>query len=139
MSDPPPSSTPPPPVVVDAALRNATKEDIARIEQLLKKQSSIPSEPVVTTTPPVTVPSDDQIELGKYRETERQTILKEMPKEVIEEFKLTEKPLKRVKEISKLRKAVMKGDVGVSQPPPSSDVPGKKYQTNPLTGKYELC
>lgn len=139
MSDPPPPSTAPPPVVVDAALRNATKEDIARIEQLLKKQSPIPSEPVVTTTPPVTVPSDDQIELEKYRETERQTILKEMPKEVIEEFKLTEKPLKRVKEISKLRKAVMKGDVGVSQPPPSSDAPNKKYQTNPLTGKYELC
>ncbi len=92
---------------------------------------------MVATTPPVTGPSDDQMELEKYRENERLTLLKELPTDLQEKYK--EKSLKEVTTVSKVHKSLSKKDVGVQTPPPSDESSDKKFQWNVLTGKNEFC
>lgn len=136
MSEPPPPTTPP--AVEDAALRKADPETIKMIERIIKTTSA-KAAPTPAATPPPTTESDaDKIELEKYREADRQTILKETPKEVIEEFKLAEKPLAEVQRVHRLYKAIQKKDVGVTPPPPSETTDEKTLRWNPNTGKNEV-
>ena len=131
-------SKPDKPEVVDpdSPLRGATKEDILKLEQLLSVRSQSAPEDI---KPPTTILDNEKIELEKYRERERQSILKEMPKNIIEEFKLADKPLTRVKEINKLAKALQKKDVGIDTPPVEETEREKKFQWNPVTRKNEWC
>jgi hypothetical protein len=75
--------------------------------------------------------------LATYRENERQALLKKLPKKVIEEFKLDEKPLDEVKRISTLTRVLRKRSVGIDTPPPTDTPKEKVYQWNPETQRNE--
>ena len=125
--------------VEDIALRGASKEDITRIEKLISEgKSSTPSTPPPVEVEP-SIAKDDLEELKKYRETERQALLKRLPKKVIKEFKLEEESLTRVKEISTLTTALKKRDVGIDTPTTDTTIKEKKFQWNPDTLKNEMC
>lgn len=132
-------TTPPaPPPVEDAALRGATAEDIAKLEALIRAKDDSPP----STPEPELV--DDKVkaelkQLAKYRETERQALLKKLPKKVIKEFKLEKESLTRVKEISTLTQALKKRDVGIDTPTTDTVTKEKKFQWNPDTLKNEMC
>ena len=78
-------------------------------------------------------------ELATYRETERQALLKKLPKKVIEEFKLKEESLAKVKEISTLTQVLRKRSVGIDTPTTDTVPKEKKFQWNPDTQKNEMC
>lgn len=125
--------------VDDIALKGASKADIAKLEKLISEGSSQPSTPE-----PATGQLDDKVkseldELAKYRENERQTLLRRLPKEVIKEFKLEEKSLAEVKRISTLTKAIRKKTVGIDTPTPDTTTKEEVYQWNPETKKNEFC
>lgn len=123
----------------DIALRGASKEDLAKLEALLKQ----PPAPASPSTPPpggedATVKADLE-ELAKYREAERQALLKQLPKDVIKEFKLEEQPLAEVKRISTLTHALQKRQrVGIDTTTPPAAEPVKRYRWNPTTQKNEF-
>jgi hypothetical protein len=80
------------------------------------------NKPKPSVTPTPTTTDADTEELNKYRELERQAILKELPKDIQEEFK--EKTLKEVKDIDKVYRSYIKKDVGQT-PPTTSTQPEK--------------
>jgi hypothetical protein len=123
----------------DIALRGASKEDLEKLTKLLQKDdSSPPSSPVVDPSTDDTVKKELD-ELAKYRENERQTYLKKLPKKVIEEFKLEKAPLDEVKKVHTLTQALKKRDVGITTPAVDPDKKEKKFQWNPETGQNEWC
>lgn len=125
MGDPPEEPT--------IQLRGSDPKHIAKIYSMLEDMKV--KEP--TQTPPPPVKSVDSEELEKYRELERQNILKELPKDIQEEFK--EKSLDQVKIINKAYQSFAKKDVG--QTPPSTDATPQTEDTygwNPLKGKNEF-
>jgi hypothetical protein len=129
-------SVPPP---TDAALKHASKKDIAKLEQLIREtnESSPPASPPD--------PKEDAVvqseleELAKYRENERQALLKKLPKKVINEFKLEKAPLDEVKKFHTVTQALKKRDVGITTPAVDPDKKEEKYQFNPETGQNEWC
>ena len=121
-------------------LRGSDPKQLEKIYSILEelKAKEKPSASSNTTTIPTPDPTKtaDTEELNKYRELERQNILKELPKELQEEYK--EKALKDVKLINKAYSSFIKKDVG--QTPPSPDAPTEKklvYGWNVLTQKNE--
>ena len=126
-------------------IRLGNSKDIARIEALLQAQKPKPSEGSSEPSTPATPTVDDKVkkeldELAKYRENERQALLRKLPKKVIEEFKLQEESLARVKEISTLTRTIRKKSVGIDTPQ-TSEAPTKEkiYQWNPETKRNEWC
>ena len=116
-----------------------TKADLARLEKLISENTQV-SQP---SSPPE-ADLDDTVkreldELAKYRENDRQALLKRLPKKVIKEFKLEEASLAKVKEISTLTQALKKREGGVDTPAVDPAKQEKKYQWNPETGKNEWC
>jgi len=129
MADPPADPT--------IQLRGSDPKQLEKIYSILEeiKAKEKPSAPI-TTPPPEPQKTADTEELNKYRELERQNILKELPKELQEEYK--EQALKDVKLINKAYSSFIKKDVG--QTPPSPDAPTEKklvYGWNVLTQKNE--
>ena len=125
--------------IEDIALRGASKEDIARIEKLISEGNSPPPSSGSTVPPPEpSIAKGELEELEKYRENERQTLLKKLPKKVIKEFKLNEESLAKVKEISTLTQVLRKRSVGIDTPPTDTTIKEKKFQWNPLTSKNEM-
>ena len=125
------------------SIRLGNSKDIARIEALLKTKTDGNSPP---PSPATTVPVDEPSivkgeleELKIYRENERQALLKKLPKKVIEEFKLKEESLAKVKEISTLTQALRKRAVGIDTPKTDTATKKKKFQWNPDTLKNEMC
>lgn len=124
--------------VDDIALRGASKEDIEKLEKLIKDGSS-PKPPATPPAEPATTLKREELEeLKQYRETERQALLKEMPKNIVDEFKLTNQTLEEVRRIHKLTRALQVKNVGVETPPPTSTAIEKKYRWNPVTQKNEF-
>ena len=122
------------------AIRLGNKADIQKIEKLISEGS------LATPSPPTTVPEGEPSivkaeleELKIYRENERQTLLKKLPKKVIEEFKLKEESLAKVKEISTLTQVLRKRSVGIDTPTTDTTTKEKKFQWNPDTLKNEMC
>ena len=134
MSDP---QTTVPPTVTDAALKHASKKDIAKIVALIREGNAKPDSPPLETPDPAV--QSELEELATYRETERQALLKKLPKKVIEQFKLKEESLERVKEIGTLTAALKKRDVGIDTPTTDTTIKEKKFQWNPDTLKNEMC
>ena len=135
MSDP--QTTPAPPV----SDTRISEGDFKRLEKLMKAGTKPDSPPSSSVADPS---ADDKVkkeldELATYRENERQALLKKLPKKVIEEFKLKEESLVRVKEISTLTQTLRKRSVGIDTPPPNTEVKEKKFQWNPDTQKNEMC
>ena len=125
-------------------IRLGNQADIAKIEKLIAESNSDvrPANPSTSTTIPDVEPSivkADLEELKTYRENERQALLKKLPKKVIEEFKLKEESLTKVKEISTLTQALKKRAVGIDTPTTTTTIKDKKFQWNPDTMKNEMC
>jgi len=121
-------------------LEGVTKSDLARLEKILSEKITTSSQP----SSPAESDSDDTVkreleELATYRENERQKLLKKLPKTVIEEFKLNEKPLDEVKKISTLTQVIRKRSVGIDTPPTTETKKEKIFQWNPATQKNEWC
>lgn len=118
-------------------LRGSDPKHIEKIYSMLEdiKQKEV-TESAAATQTPMPIKSADTEELTKYRELERLSILKELPKDIQEEF--SEKTLKQVKDIDKVYRSFIKKDVG--QTPPSTGAPAEKekvYGWNPLTFRNE--
>lgn len=128
-------------------IRLGNKADIAKIEKLIAETNQTSSEGrPAPPSPPTTAPDGepsivkaDLEELKIYRENERQALLKKLPKKVIEQFKLKEESLARVKEIGTLTAALKKRDVGIDTPTTDTTIKEKKFQWNPDTLKNEMC
>lgn len=118
-------------------IRLGNSKDIARIEALLKAKPN--SDVVPDPSPPDDTVKKELEELATYRENERQTLLKKLPKKVIEEFKLNEESLAKVKEISTLTQVIRKRSVGIDTPPTTETKKEKIFQWNPATQKNEWC
>lgn len=130
LADPPPTNPPQDTI----QLRGSDPKHIEKIYTMLEDMKA-KEKPSVSTPPPTTKNADTE-ELNKYRELERQSILKELPKDIQEEFK--EKTLKEVKDIDKVYRSYIKKDVG--QTPPSTDAQPEKEKVfgwNPITQRNE--
>jgi coenzyme F420-reducing hydrogenase gamma subunit len=110
---------------VDIQMRGSPPEDEEKIKSLVahffKEENEKLKKPA---DQPVTDKTAEIEELEKYRESERQTILQEFPKELQEEYK--EKNLKEVKQLMKVYKSIEKRNVG-QEPPITSEAPERPH------------